>query len=55
MNQSLEKTLSLCNEIEELLTNAMPQADEMRLRRIAFIANELKGFDPYIKAPHRQQ
>ncbi len=48
MKQPLEKTLSLCNEIEELLANAMPQADEMRLRRIAFIANELKGFDPYI-------
>ncbi|MGU3627971.1 MULTISPECIES: hypothetical protein [Comamonas] len=48
MKQSLEKTLSICNEIEELLTNAMPQADDMRLRRIKFLANELMGFDSYI-------
>ena len=48
MKQSLEKTFSICNEIDELLANAMPQADDHRLRRIAFLANELKGFDSYI-------
>ncbi|WP_343740464.1 hypothetical protein [Delftia tsuruhatensis] len=45
---SHQKIHKLCDEIEALLADAMPKADAMRYQRIAFVANELKGLDPYI-------
>jgi len=47
MNQSLDKTLRICDEIEELLANAMPQADDARLRCITSLANSISGSDAY--------
>lgn len=45
---SHQKIHKLCDEIEALLADAMPQADERRLRHITGLANELKGLDSYI-------
>lgn len=48
MNQSLENALTICDEIEELLTNAVPAEDAQRLGRIRYLAGKLGGHDSYI-------
>lgn len=48
MKQSLEKTLSLCNEIEELLRTAAPGADPSKLQQVRAIALRMGGQDSYI-------
>ncbi|MFD2755410.1 hypothetical protein [Comamonas terrae] len=48
MNQSLKEALTICDEIEELLANAMPAPDTQKLDRIRFLAGQLGGHDSYI-------
>jgi hypothetical protein len=48
MNQKTwEEVLSLCDEVETLLTQAAPVADPNRLRRIQFLAACVCGHDSY--------
>ena len=49
-----QEILSLCDEVEALLRDAAPVADDARLRRIGFLCTRMQGRDPYIseKAGH---
>jgi len=48
MKQTWTEILGLCDEVEELLRNAAPVADDHRLQRIRFLTARLCGRDTYI-------
>ena len=48
MNQTWIEVLGLCDEVETLLRDAAPVADDYRLQRIRFLTARLCGRDTYI-------
>jgi hypothetical protein len=48
MNQTWVEILGLCDEVEALLRDAAPVADDYRLQRIRFLTARLCGRDTYI-------
>ena len=48
MKQTWTEILGLCDEVEALLRDAAPVADDYRLQRIRFLAARLCGHDTYI-------
>lgn len=48
MNQTWVEVLGLCDEVEALLRDAVPVADDYRLQRIRFLTARLCGHGAYI-------
>jgi hypothetical protein len=48
MDQTWIEVLGLCDEVEALLRDAVPVADDHRLQRIRFLTARLCGRDTYI-------